>query len=159
MNLRPYAPADEAEIIDLSLRAWAPVFASIERVMSPELYREFHQPDWHTTQRESVQATLRDEAVQTWVCLRDGHVVGFVSIRRASEQIGEIYMVAVDPNHQRQGLGDALVSKALELIRAHGATVAMVDTGGDPGHAPARRTYEKTGFELWPAAKYFKLLK
>jgi len=36
--------------------------------------------------------------------------------------------------------------------------VAMVETGGDPGHAAARRTYEKAGFTLVPIARYFKNL-
>jgi hypothetical protein len=36
-------------------------------------------------------------------------------------------------------------------------SVAMVETGGDPGHAPARRTYEKAGFGLFPTARYFNL--
>jgi hypothetical protein len=34
----------------------------------------------------------------------------------------------------------------------------MVETGGDPGHAPARHTYEKSGFQLLPVARYFKKL-
>jgi hypothetical protein len=34
----------------------------------------------------------------------------------------------------------------------------MVETGGDPGHAPARRTYEKAGYTLMPIARYFKAL-
>jgi hypothetical protein len=37
-------------------------------------------------------------------------------------------------------------------------TVAMVETGGDPGHAAARRTYEKAGYILLPIARYFKSL-
>jgi hypothetical protein len=36
--------------------------------------------------------------------------------------------------------------------------VAMVSTGGDPGHAPARRVYEKAAFTLQPSAQYFKAL-
>jgi RimJ/RimL family protein N-acetyltransferase len=36
--------------------------------------------------------------------------------------------------------------------------VAMVETGGDPGHAASRRTYEKAGFVLLPIARYFKML-
>jgi hypothetical protein len=34
----------------------------------------------------------------------------------------------------------------------------MVETGGDPGHAAARRTYEKAGCVLLPIARYFKNL-
>jgi hypothetical protein len=37
-------------------------------------------------------------------------------------------------------------------------SVAMVETGGDPGHERARYTYEKVGFKLWPVARYFKKL-
>lgn len=37
-------------------------------------------------------------------------------------------------------------------------SVAMVETGGDPGHAPARHTYEKVGFGLFPITRYFKKL-
>jgi hypothetical protein len=36
--------------------------------------------------------------------------------------------------------------------------VAMVETGGDPGHAAARRTYEKAGYVHLPIARYFKNL-
>jgi hypothetical protein len=34
----------------------------------------------------------------------------------------------------------------------------MVETGGDPGHAPARRTYESAGSRLFPIARYFNKL-
>jgi len=37
-------------------------------------------------------------------------------------------------------------------------SIAMVETGGDPGHERARHTYEKVGFELFPVARYFKKL-
>jgi len=43
-------------------------------------------------------------------------------------------------------------------MRAKGVTVAMVETGGDSGHAPARRAYEKSGFRLLSVARYFKKL-
>jgi hypothetical protein len=36
--------------------------------------------------------------------------------------------------------------------------VAMVETGGDPGHAPSRRSHEKAGFTLLPIGRYFKAL-
>jgi hypothetical protein len=36
--------------------------------------------------------------------------------------------------------------------------LAIVATGGDPGHAPARRTYEKAGFTPLPLVRYYALL-
>lgn len=36
--------------------------------------------------------------------------------------------------------------------------VAMIDTGGDPGHAPTRRVYQKATYALLPVARYVKAL-
>ena len=36
--------------------------------------------------------------------------------------------------------------------------VAMIGTGGDPGHAAARRLYERAGYEKLPITRYFKAL-
>lgn len=41
--------------------------------------------------------------------------------------------------------------------RPVGFTV-VVGTGGDPGHAPARRLYERAGFTPVPLVRYFKAL-
>jgi hypothetical protein len=35
---------------------------------------------------------------------------------------------------------------ALGWMQEQGMAVAMVETGGDPGHGPARQTYERAGF-------------
>jgi hypothetical protein len=37
-------------------------------------------------------------------------------------------------------------------------TIAVVETGGDPGHAPARELYAATGFTVLPIARYFQPL-
>jgi hypothetical protein len=34
----------------------------------------------------------------------------------------------------------------------------MVHTGGDPGHAPGRRVFEKAGFRPFPVVDYYKQL-
>ena len=67
-------------------------------------------------------------------------------------------MLAVDPEYQGRGIGRRLTEFAVERMREAGASVAMVQTGGDPGHAPARHTYEAAGFRLFPAAQYFRKL-
>lgn len=36
--------------------------------------------------------------------------------------------------------------------------VAMIETGGDPGHAPARRLYEHSGYTPLAAVRFFKPL-
>jgi GNAT superfamily N-acetyltransferase len=89
----------------------------------------------------------------------DTVVAGFVAARLDHrESMGEIYMIAVDPAYQRNGIGSLLMSFALQWIKDNGVALAMVETGGDPGHAPARRTYEQAGFAYLPIARYFKKL-
>ncbi|KAM3098829.1 GNAT family N-acetyltransferase [Phormidesmis sp. 146-12] len=99
------------------------------------------------------------EDTNVWVAIDAGSPVGFIAVKlHLEDKMGEIYMVAVDPNFQGQGIGTALMEFALEWMEAAGMSIAMVETGGDPGHAPARRAYEKMGFGLWTVARYFKKL-
>jgi len=106
-----------------------------------------------------VEDFLAAKEGRVWVADADGTAVGFVAVRRHPKKgLGEIYMLAVDPYHQGGGIGTALTEFALERLKYDGMAVAMVETGGDPGHAAARRTYEKAGFVLLPIARYFKTL-
>ena len=87
-------------------------------------------------------------------------VVGFVAVElhHPERSMGEISMLAVDPDYQGSGIGTALTEFALDRLKDAGMTVALVETRGDPGHAAARRTYEKAGYNLLPIARYFKNL-
>ena len=146
------------EIVRLSLRAWEPVFVSIRAALDPEVYRE-HYPDWRASQRAAVELACSDPAFSTWIATEGNEVAGFSALRlHAADRMGEIYMIAVDPGHQRKGTGKALAEHALAWFKERGMTTAMVETGGDPGHGPARATYEAAGFQLFPVAKYFRKL-
>jgi GNAT superfamily N-acetyltransferase len=144
-------------ITRLSLRAWAPVFDSIQKVMDPDVYCVLH-PDWRVSQRKAVEDACIAADAKVWVAIEENSVVGFVCVKLHSAVLGEIYMIAVDPDYQRRGVGTGLVEFALNWIKGSGISVAMVETGGDPGHAPARRTYEGIGFRESPIARYFKKL-
>ena len=158
MQIRPYEPQYLNDVLRLSLRAWAPVFESIKTVMPPEVSGEI-DPDWRNTQEKSVKDVCTSSEMNVWIALDSGKVVGFVAVTLYPEaQMGEIYMLAVDPELQQQGIGSALTEYALDWIRKAGMTIAMVETGGDPGHAPARKTYEKVGFSPFPIVRYFKRL-
>ena len=90
--------------------------------------------------------------------LREGGEIVAVELDHPERSMGEISILAVDPDHQGGGIGTALTEFALDRLKDAGMTVAMVDTGGDPGHAAARRTYEKAGYVQLPIARYFKNL-
>ena len=157
MRIEPFDRHHLDGILRLSLRAWAPVFELIQKVMDPDVYRILH-PDWRVNQSKAVEETCSAADAKVWVAIDDDSEVGFVSVKLHSPVLGEIYMIAVDPSYQRRGIGTRLANFALAWMKAAGMSVAMVDTGGDPGHAPARRTYEGMGFRLLPIARYFKKL-
>ena len=115
--------------------------------------------DWRLYQERAVRDALADDQITIWVA-DPGHVVGFVATRIADprRQIGELYILAVDPDEQGRGVGTALSGQATNWMRQVGMRVAAISTGGDPGHAPARRVYEKAAYTLLPAAGYYKAL-
>ena len=155
MEVRDFRPGDVDAIVGLSLRAWAPVFASLERALGG-LFARMH-PDWRVDQERAVREACATEGMRVWVAETDGAVVGFAAARldRAAS-LGELYMIAVDPAHQRCGAASLLTEQVLTWIRENGIGMAMVETGGDPGHEPARRAYEKAGFVALPTVRYFR---
>jgi GNAT superfamily N-acetyltransferase len=160
MQIEPYNANQLDAIVSLSLRAWAPVFDSLEKVMDIDVYRAFYPDNWSVSQQKAVEDVCAAEDTNVWVAaIETGSIAGFVAVKLHSEDsMGEIYMIAVDPDFQGQGIGTALIEFALNWMKDSGMSVAMVETGGDPGHAKARRTYEKAGFGLFPVARYFKKL-
>jgi ribosomal protein S18 acetylase RimI-like enzyme len=158
-QIRPFEDRDAEAVVDLSLRAWAPVYASLEQAMDPDIFRRQH-PDWREDQRRAVEDVLAAGKGRVWVAEAGAVVVGFVAVElhHPERGMGETSMLAVDPDHQGSGIGTALTGFALDRLKDAGMTVAMVETGGDPGHAAARRTYEKAGYVLLPIARYFKNL-
>lgn len=157
-TIRTYRPEDLEQVVALSLRAWAPVFAALERTLGSELFLRLRR-DWRQSQTVDVRAALSDEGMRVWVAELDRQVIGFTAARQHREsKLGEIWMLAVDPDRQRMGVGTSLTEVALDWFRATGMKVAMVETGGEPGHAPARRVYRRTGFRPLPVARFFKAL-
>ncbi len=158
-TIRPYLETDAPEVVALSLRAWAPVFASERDAMGEEIFERLNGDDWRRQQQQDVERVLTDEQTRVWVAERNGQVVGFVAaVLRIGSDMGEVYMLAVDPESQNRGLGTLLTDVATDWMREVGRSLAIVSTGGDVGHAPARRTYEKAGYKPIPCVNYFKAL-
>lgn len=159
-HIRKYEEVDEQRVVDLSLKAWSAVFAGNDATFGPELNLLLHGDDWRAYQTASVRSTLRDEQMMTLVADAGGEIVGFVAatVRDPRRKIGEIEMLAVAPQAQRCGVGSALTEAATDWLRSQGMAVSMIETGGNPGHSPARRTYEKANYRLVPVARYFKVL-
>lgn len=157
-EVRPYRDDDLPALVALSLRAWEPVFASLRQVLGDGLFLGQH-PDWRADQEQAVRDTCTGGQWRVDVAEVDGVPAAFVAYGDSPYPgLATVEMLGVDPDRQRQGLGLLLTEHAFAQLRAGGAAQVYVETGGDPGHAPARRVYERTGATLLPVARYFKQL-
>lgn len=159
LDISPFAPDDRQAVVNLAIEAWTPVFARTREDVPRFVYDTFYPDGWEVRQRNDVATLLDTEPQNIWLARLGRVPVGFVGVRiHAADRMGEIYILAVSPAHQRKGIGRRLMRFAEDRIRASGMTMIMVETIGDAGHAPARRAYEAFGFQRWPVARYFKEL-
>ena len=159
-SIRPVEPGDLAALQRVRAAAFAPVFRSFRGIVGEAIAAvAFARAD-------AEQATLLDS-----ICAADsGHhvlvvtvgeaIVGFVSFTIDDrKRTGEIGLNAVHPDHAGRGLGTWMYEQVLSRMRERGVAVAMVGTGGDPSHAPARRAYRKAGFgPAIPSVCLYRLL-
>jgi GNAT superfamily N-acetyltransferase len=158
VQIRQATAAETETLVELSLLAWAPVFASFRETFSPSVYALLY-PDWQRQQREVVEQICNGEQTTVWLAEVDGVVAGFVTYTlNHTEQVGTVELLAVHPKHQGHGVATALNRLALEQMKASGMKLAGLSTGGDPGHAPARRAYEKAGYIPFPNVWYYQEL-
>ena len=159
MKIRPYDSNDLTAIVQLSLLAWEPIFSAWQKILGPDLYPIAIHPDWRQHQKEVVEQICSDPTMHTWAAEVDGQVVGFIVYElNASTQIGEVQLLAVHPAYQNDGIGTELNRFALQKLKEGGMKLAVVGTGGDEGHAAARRSYEKAGYTGLPLMRYYKKL-
>ncbi|HEX4009556.1 MAG TPA: GNAT family N-acetyltransferase [Solirubrobacteraceae bacterium] len=156
--VRRLTDGDIDAVVAVSLAAWAPVFASCAAEMGDDVYGRVF-PDWRAAQRQAVRDACEDPANEIWIAAIADDPVGFVAVRQTREgeaRAGEIYMIAVDPAHQRAGIGTLLLRHGIDELRRAGVELLVIGTGGDPGHAPARALYEDAGFAPFRQVRYFR---
>lgn len=159
IRIAPMAAGQADAIVGLALAAWAPVFASLRQALPTPVYRAFYPHGWEERHRADMLAVITAPDGRTFVAEVEREVVGFAAIRfHTGDGMGEVHVIGVSPEHQGKGVGLALMEFCLATMRAAGMSIAMVETAGDIGHAPARALYERAGFELWPIARYFRQL-
>ena len=159
IEVREFREGDLDTVVEFSLRAWAPVFASLRHVLGDDIFLRLH-PDWRASQAEAVRSSCTNDEREVFVAVTNGRPIGFVAIALNAfhERMGAIDIIGVDPDYQRRGISKRLTEIATEHMRSRGMDIAVVETGGDPGHAPARAAYESAGFTLLPIGRYFRLL-
>lgn len=146
-RIRLIRSTDVEDCVRFGLEAFRPVFASFEKHYGPGLFAAM-RPDWENAQSSYIREAITGDSRETWVST-DGEdkTTGFVVLTSNEEtSLGEIELMAVDPEHQGQGAGKALSSFSMDRLRDLGMSHAIVATADDESHAPARSVYASAGF-------------
>ena len=159
-TIRPARAEDITCIKEITIHAWQTIYADYEARMGEELFSLLHPDDWQDEKASQVADHFQGWPEWCLVSELNGQVVGFITfVLKHAQKIGEIGNNAVDPDCQGCGIGSAQYAYVLTLFREEGMAYAMVGTGLDEAHAPARAAYERVGFELMiPMGGYYRKL-
>ena len=147
--IREAVPEDAEACGEIAANAWAPVRASFREKVRDDIYSLWG--NLKELKRKAVEGAVRDERIKVLVTETENTIAGFITyaVRRndAGVTYGEICNNAVSPDMGGRGIGTKQCAAASEKMKAAGCEYVQVDTGLDESHAPARRMYEKAGFD------------
>jgi len=136
VTIRAFVPGkDEAAVVYVNHRAfdWHPEQGS----MSIEDVRAKEEEDWF----DPAGFLLAFDA--------EDRLVGFHWTKVHTPELGEVYVVGVDPDSQGGGLGRALTLAGLRHLQEQQVKEVMLYVESD--NAAAVRVYTRLGFTLWDA--------
>jgi ribosomal protein S18 acetylase RimI-like enzyme len=128
MDLRPTVDSEEADLFEIHRSVFRP---HIEQI-------------WGWDERCQRSNFAMELACSTTSTIRiDALIVGYVQLRDEANRI-YVQNIALLPDFQRQGIGTRLIKELQAKAAARGVPVEL---GVFRTNAPARRFYERLGFE------------
>ncbi len=129
VTIRGYRPDDADEVLRVNATAFA------------------HHPEQGSMDADNLAARMAepwfDPAGLLVADAGDG-LLGFHWTKQHSPELGEVYVVAVDPAGQGRGLGHALTAAGLDHLAGLGVREILLYVESD--NAPAIATYSRLGF-------------
>ena len=148
LQFRRARPDDAARLQAIRRAAFAPIFASFRALLGDEIYELAQRREDEAQEAMLASLLAPDSPSELYVAQAGAEIVGFMAIQLDHEKLmGEVGLNAVDPARAGNGIGTAMYEFAVGRMKEAGMKVATVATGGDSSHAPARRAYEKAGFD------------
>jgi ribosomal protein S18 acetylase RimI-like enzyme len=146
--IRKYKPEDLEKIMDIGNRAWREIYKMFREAYGDELFKII-VPDETTAKGKQVKSHCERHPEWVFICEEQGRIVGFVTFAMDMDRkIGTIGNNGKDPDCELKGIGQQMYNAVFKHFRENGMVYAKVNTGLDYAHAPARRAYERAGFNI-----------
>ena len=145
--IRLFQPSDLEPMVAIARKAWKKIFEGFRQQLGDELYTILYGNRLQDKRYQLTEFTAKFPR-QCYVCERNGKIVGFVTFGLNREtKTGILTNNAADPDSGEKGVGQEMYAAVFDRMRQEGMIAVTVSTGLDEGHAPARRAYERAGFE------------
>src|SRR5438105_13209359 len=121
------------------------LLAALARLL-PQLNPKLDVPDM-----ERLRSLIADPAVTLLIALEGDDIVGTTTVivyTTPSWIKARLDEVVVDDSARGKGVGEALVTAALDIGRERGAQVAELQSGRGPARQAAHRLYLRLGFKI-----------
>ncbi len=155
--IRQATAADADSLVAIARNEWAAIYDGFRDQLGEEIFSVFY-PDPGAAKEAQIRRNVASGTC--YLTVLDGEIAGFIHFTYdAASGLGTISNNAVAASFRGRGIGPRQYEFVFGLLRSLGAKGVRVTTGLDEGHAPARRAYEKAGFEAkTESVTYFKKL-
>jgi len=124
-------------------------------------YKELYTPEfieqqiseWYTPERVAKEVSESPGFDGYWVALDDGKVIGATGGAFQSQDVSAIYVLYLDPNRKREGVGSQLVKALTDDQMKRGAKEQWVSVA--KGNEMGIPFYEDIGFQLQSEAPLY----
>ena len=163
MIVREVRPEDKERLFEISRQQWTIINENYKALIGDELYAIFFGTVKDSVETVPAAIVERMETPERFVVTEiDGVVAGYATYRVVDSygyKCGIVGYNAVDNNYKGRGIAGRQYAMIYKKMMDEGCVSARVHTGLDEKHAPARRAYEKSGFEKnLPDVNYFMML-
>ena len=141
MTYREIQPADIPATFDVRVRTWHNPHGAVEMEQMGIT---------HDSVREMLGSSHRG-----WLAESDGQVVGFVM---GNKQTGEMWVIAVLPEFENQGIGKSLLRRVEDWLASEGCAELWLTTDPDE-NCRAVGFYRHLGWEDWKMERGDRYMK